>query len=155
VKRLALAATPIFSTVEPEPRHGSTLASLKPAPPTVIHLRDGEVVLYRRAGSPYWQVRYKLRTGAWVRESTAQAAMENAIPTARDQHDEHGFAQRIERNGPGRRARPSGDDVRPICDPALPRLGLTQSQYRQAISHPMILPPVGGLGLRLEAESRC
>ena len=38
MKRLALAATPIFSTVEPEPRHGSTLASLKPAPPTVIHI---------------------------------------------------------------------------------------------------------------------
>jgi len=53
VKRLAIAATPIFSTVEPEPRHGSTLASLKPAPPTVIHLRGGEVVLYKRAGSPY------------------------------------------------------------------------------------------------------
>jgi len=70
VKRLALAATPIFSTVEPEPRHGSTLASLKPAPPTVIHLRGGEVVFYRRAGSPYWQVRYKLRTGSSVREST-------------------------------------------------------------------------------------
>ena len=47
----------------------STLAELKPAQPSVIHLRDGEVVLYRRAGSAYWQVRYKLRTGAWVRES--------------------------------------------------------------------------------------
>jgi len=70
VKRLALAATPIFSTVEPEPRHGSTLASLKPAPPTVIHLRDGEVVLCKRAGSPYLQVRNKLRTESSVREST-------------------------------------------------------------------------------------
>jgi len=92
---VALAATPILSTVEPEPRHGSTLASLKPAPPTVIHLRDGEVVLYRRAGSPYWQVRYKLRTGAWVRESTAQAAIENAIPTACELYDEARFRQKL------------------------------------------------------------
>ena len=63
--------------------------------PTVIHLRDGEVVLYRRAGSPYWQVRYKLRTGAWARESTAQAAIENAIPTACELYDEARFRQKL------------------------------------------------------------
>jgi integrase len=73
----------------------STLAELKPAQPGVIHLRDGEVVLYRRAGSAYWQVRYKLRTGAWVRESTAQAALENAIPTACELYDEARFRQKL------------------------------------------------------------
>ena len=71
------------------------LAELKPAQPTIIHLRDGEVVLYRRAGSAYWQVRYKLRTGAWVRESTAQAALENAIPTACELYDEARFRQKL------------------------------------------------------------
>lgn len=95
MKPVAIAATPIFSTVEPQPRQGLSLESLKPAPPTVIHLRDGEVVLYRRAGSPYWQVRYKLRTGAWVRESTAQAAIENAIPTACELYDEARFRQKL------------------------------------------------------------
>jgi hypothetical protein len=73
----------------------TTLAELKPAQPSVIYLRDGEVVLYRRAGSAYWQVRYKLRTGAWVRESTAQAALENAIPTACELYDEARFRQKL------------------------------------------------------------
>jgi hypothetical protein len=71
------------------------LANLKPVLPSVIHLRDGEVVLYRRAGSPYWQVRYKLRNGAWTRESTAQAALENAIPTACELYDEARFRQKL------------------------------------------------------------
>jgi len=53
------------------------------------------VVLYKRAGSPYWQVRYKLRTGAWVRESTGQAAIENAIPTACELYDEARFRQKL------------------------------------------------------------
>ena len=39
----------------------ATLRLLSPArPPALLHLRDGAVVLYRRAGSAVWQVRFKL-----------------------------------------------------------------------------------------------
>ena len=35
----------------------------------LLHMRDGEVVLYRRANSPVWQSRYKLQDGSWCRAS--------------------------------------------------------------------------------------
>ena len=48
----------------------TSLAQLNAAPPTLLHMRDGEVVLYRRTNSPTWQTRYKLKDGSWCRAST-------------------------------------------------------------------------------------
>ena len=41
--------------------------------PHILHLRDGEVVLYRRGDSPVWQCSFKLQDGSWLRLSTKQA----------------------------------------------------------------------------------
>jgi len=71
------------------------LRQLTPAPPTQIHLRDGEVVVFRRGHSPFWQCRYRLQTLGWVRTSTRQAALENAVRVACDYYDEARFRQRL------------------------------------------------------------
>ena len=71
------------------------LRQLTPAPPTQIHLRDGEVVVFRRGHSPFWQCRYRLPTLGWVRTSTRQAALENAVRVACDYYDEARFRQRL------------------------------------------------------------
>ena len=41
----------------------SRLTTLAYKEPTLLHLRDGEVVLFKRTGSPLWQCRYKLADG--------------------------------------------------------------------------------------------
>src|SRR5437879_585764 len=79
----------------PHQQTRSTLAALRFAPPPVICLRDGEVVVYRRTRSPVWQCRFKLQDGGWVRQSTRQAALENAVRAACDAYDEAGFRQRL------------------------------------------------------------
>ena len=38
--------------------------------PPLIHLRDKEVVLYKRAGTAAWQCRYRLKEYGWIRRST-------------------------------------------------------------------------------------
>ena len=57
----------------------NTLTSLHAAPPQSIHLRDGELVLYRRSRSLLYQCRYRLADGSWVRQTTGKAALEHAI----------------------------------------------------------------------------
>ena len=43
----------------------TAITQLTAAHPTLFHMRDGEVVLYRRTNSPTWQTRYKLKDGSW------------------------------------------------------------------------------------------
>lgn len=61
----------------------------------LIKLRDGEVVLYRRAGTTAWQCRYRLKEHGWVRRSTRTASVEVATETACDWYDEARYRQRM------------------------------------------------------------
>ena len=62
----------------------SPLNGLSYAEPTLLYLRDGEVVIYRRGDSPLWQCRYKLANGSWHRVSTKRASIEAAVAVATD-----------------------------------------------------------------------
>ena len=75
--------------------HPSSLSSLTYSQPTQIHLRDGEVVLYRRHDSPLWQCRFKLQDGTWHRQSTKRASIEHAVAIATELYDEARFRQRL------------------------------------------------------------
>lgn len=73
----------------------SALANLNYAPPTSVHLRDGECVVYRRHNSPVWYCRYKLQDGSWHRTSTRKASLEYAIQVACELYDLSRFRQRL------------------------------------------------------------
>ena len=73
----------------------SALAKLKAASPTLLHMRDGEVVLYRRTKSPVWQTRYKLKDGSWCRASTRKMSVEHAVQAACTMYDEARFRQSL------------------------------------------------------------
>jgi len=72
-----------------------SLATLTYTEPTLIHLRDGEVVLYRRNDSPLWHCRFKLQTGKWHRVSTRRASIEAAVSVATDLYDEARYRQKL------------------------------------------------------------
>ncbi len=59
-----------------------TIDALIQASPSVVLLRDGELVLYRRTRSLLYQCRFKLADGKWHRFSTRKASLENAIAAA-------------------------------------------------------------------------
>jgi len=61
----------------------------------IIHLRDGELVLYRRERSQRFQCRYKLLDGTWQRQSTGKASLEHAIARACDIYDEARYRLRL------------------------------------------------------------
>jgi len=82
--------TPQFA--QPRPSRLTTLAYTEP---TLIHLRDGEVVLFKRISSPLWQCRYKLADGSWLRVSTKKASIEAAVSVATDLYDEARYRQRL------------------------------------------------------------
>jgi integrase len=63
--------------------------------PQQLHLRDGEVVLYRRRHSLQYQCRYKLADGTWCRRSTAKASLVLAALAACELYDEARFRQRL------------------------------------------------------------
>lgn len=65
------------------------------APPNILLLRDGELVLYKRKQSPYWQCTFKLQDGKRVRISTKKASIENATTAACEIYDESRFRQRL------------------------------------------------------------
>jgi integrase len=71
------------------------LAKWMPAQPSVLLLRDGELVLYRRTRSLMYQCRFKLADGKWVRFSTHKASLENAIAAACDMYDQARYRQRL------------------------------------------------------------
>jgi len=61
----------------------------------LIKLRDGEVVLYRRADTTAWQCRYRLKEHGWVRRSTRTANVEIATEKACEWYDEARYRQRM------------------------------------------------------------
>jgi integrase len=79
-------------TTKPSPL---SLALLPTANAQQIHLRDGEVVLYRRSRSLLYQCRYKLADGTWYRQSTRKASIEHAVAVACDLYDEARYRQRL------------------------------------------------------------
>lgn len=79
-----------------QPRHiRRLLTSLPTTQPQTIHLRDGELVLYRRSRSLPYQCRYKLADGTWHRQSTGKASLELAIAAACDLYDESRYRQKL------------------------------------------------------------
>ena len=84
----------VLSPTQPSTR-SPILSQFQYAQPTVLYLRDGEVVVHRRPNSPYWHCRFKLQNSAWHRQSTRQASIEHAVRTACDLYDETRFRQRL------------------------------------------------------------
>ena len=84
--------------VIPSPQQESqptALSQLKYAEPTELYLRDGEVVIHRRPGSPLWHCRFRLQDGSWHRQTTRQASIEHAVRMACDLYDETRFRQKM------------------------------------------------------------
>ena len=71
------------------------LTELAAAKPQTLHLRDGEVVVYRRSRSLLYQCRFKLSDGTWHRQTTGKASVEHAIARACDLYDEARYRQRL------------------------------------------------------------
>jgi len=71
------------------------LTNLSTTQPQTIHLRDGELVLYRRSRSLLYQCRYRLADGTWHRRSTGKASLELAIAAACDLYDESRYRQKL------------------------------------------------------------
>ncbi|MGV0986808.1 MAG: hypothetical protein ACOYB2_19855 [Limnohabitans sp.] len=71
------------------------LTVLAAAKPQTVHLRDGEVVVYRRSRSLLYQCRFKLADGTWHRQTTGKASVEHAIARACDLYDEARYRQRL------------------------------------------------------------
>jgi integrase len=72
-----------------------SVAALAQAQPSILYLRDGDVVLYRRSRSLLYQCRYRLADGTWIRQTTGKAALEQAIVRACDIYDEARYRQRL------------------------------------------------------------
>ena len=72
-----------------------SVAALTQAQPSILYLRDGDVVLYRRSRSLLYQCRYRLADGTWHRVSTRKASVEHAIAVACDLYDEARYRQRL------------------------------------------------------------
>jgi integrase len=85
------------STAKPLPltAYPHRLSTLTYTDPQVIHLRDGEVVLFKRGDSPLWQCRYKLADGSWQRVSTKKASIEAAVVFATNLYDEARYRQKL------------------------------------------------------------
>jgi integrase len=88
VTRLQRLTSPVAASLSP-------LATLTYAEPQQLHLRDGEVVIYRRGDSPLWQCRFKLADGTWHRVSTKRASIEAAVAAATDLYDQARYRQRL------------------------------------------------------------
>ena len=71
------------------------LSELNQTTPNILHLRDGEVVLYRRPKNSFWHCRFKLQEQKWERRSTQKASLENAMIRACEMYDEARFRQRL------------------------------------------------------------
>lgn len=72
-----------------------SVATLAAAQPSILYLRDGDVVLYRRNRSLLYQCRYRLADGTWHRVSTRKASVEHAVAVACDLYDEARYRQRL------------------------------------------------------------
>ncbi len=77
------------------PKNHHYLHSLQYAQAASVQLRDGDVVVFRRADSPLWQFRYRIRNGAWHRQSTKKASLELAVEVACEAYDLARFRLRL------------------------------------------------------------
>ena len=59
--------------------------------PSIVYLRDGEVVLYKRGASARWQARFKLNDAKWHRVSTGHRNAEYAGKAATEAYDRARF----------------------------------------------------------------
>ncbi len=75
--------------------HPHRFTTLTYTDPRTIHLRDGEVVVYRRNDSPLWHCRFKLQNNQWHRVSTKRASLEAAVVVATNLYDEARYRQRL------------------------------------------------------------
>ena len=87
LKDLALAPSPA--------KNLHYLDRLQYAQPSSVQLRDGDVIVFRRADSPLWQFRYRIRNGAWHRQSTKRASLELAVEVACEAYDLARFRQKL------------------------------------------------------------
>jgi hypothetical protein len=72
-----------------------TLNDLDVAEERLIHLRDSEVVMFKVKHSNYWQARFRLYTGKWVRFSTRRRNIDDAKHIACDRYDEARYRERL------------------------------------------------------------
>ena len=72
-----------------------SLARLQYAQPSSVQLRDGDVVVFRRADSPLWQFRYRIKNGLWHRQSTKRASLKLADTVACEAYDLARFRQKL------------------------------------------------------------
>jgi integrase len=61
----------------------------------IHYLRDGELVVYRRARSRVWQCRFKLYSNTWYRVSTRKTDLEFAKQRAGELFDEARYRERL------------------------------------------------------------
>jgi integrase len=87
LKDLALVTAPTYER--------ASIARLQYAQPSSVQLRDGDVIVFRRTDSPLWQFRYRIRNGAWHRQSTKRASLELAVEVACEAYDLARFRQRL------------------------------------------------------------
>lgn len=71
-----------------------SVVALKPVASRLHHLRDGEVVLYKISRSTFWQARFHLFSGKWIRFSTRKRNLDDAMRIACDRYDEARFRER-------------------------------------------------------------
>jgi integrase len=62
---------------------------------SIVYLRDGDVVLYKRERSSVWQMRYRLYDKEWRRVSTKHRNIDYAVRVAGDIYDEARFRERL------------------------------------------------------------
>jgi integrase len=58
-------------------------------------LRDSEVVLFKVPRSNYWQARFRIYTGKWIRFSTRRRNIDDAKQIACDRYDEARYRERL------------------------------------------------------------
>lgn len=106
----------------------------------LIHLRDGEVVLYKRGNIPRWQARFKLSNGEWRRISTKTPLLDRAKAIATEAYDHARFSQKAGLPEVTRRfdsvARLAIDDMQKALDAG--RGKKTYIHYIQAINRYLI-----------------
>lgn len=93
----AIMALRLIATAPPKQNSSVqiSMGGLSPSQTQSIRLRDGEVVVYRRASSLFYPCRYKLADGSWCRQTTGRSSLENAIARACEIYDESRFWQRL------------------------------------------------------------
>jgi hypothetical protein len=60
LKDLALVTAPTYER--------ASIARLQYGQPSSVQLRDGDVVVFRRADNPLWQFRYHIKNDAWHKQ---------------------------------------------------------------------------------------